>query len=580
MIFVKEKNLIIRLIPIKQSFLLLLTNILLLVALLSINIVNGEQQNNDSSEAQRKLLLDLRKQDKCETVFLSKAYGYDVKEYKITTNDGYILTLHRLIHPEDIDMGRPKQGTKKPYLLLHGLIGSSSSFIRNIDWRYRAPKKTFDGDLAVEWAIKTTNYDTTVRCSAQKFKEAYEGDKTATVENLSIAEKILKIWPEKDFCYINELDYDGDRLIFGREFKQAYRKYELNKDNKKLVSTSLAFTLSNFGYDVWLLNLRGNYYSNKHTSDSFCKTKQFINEYKKDSRNNYWNFNINTLIENDLPNMIDFIRKETRVTQPMGLISYSYSGLHVLGLLTKYAHYQESLQPIVMVAPALLTSSDSKSHLPLKYFMQIATKTLASKIGPFPEFTGHSSNDYIKKLICKIPIASRLCRLLETILHGQTENVSDVKRILIDNKKTILMKDDSDCGQTSTAVLNQIVDNLKEQKIDNNYIPWTASRQLVLRGKMKPQRRSIMLVHSEHDDISTMNEVKKIRESALKGMTLLDYVIKQENFQHTDFLFSKRNQYLVNAEIARMTTLYDYMMYLKPANIEAPISPLKTQPIL
>lgn len=578
MIFLTEKK---HFFIIKKSLSSSFTISIILLLTSLINNINAQETLDGSSEAQKKLLHDLKRQDKCETIFLAKAYGYDIKEYKVQTNDGFILSLHRLIHPEDIHFGGPKQGTKKPYLLLHGLIGSSSSFLRNIDWRYKAPKKTFDADLAVEWAIKSTNYDTTVRCSAQKFKEAFEGDKTATAENLSIADRLLNIWPEKDFCYINELDYDGDRIIFGREFKQAYRKYELNKDNKRLVSTSLAFTLSNFGYDVWFLNLRGNYYSNRHARDDPLTQKQiFINEYKKNRKNNYWNFNINTLIENDLPKMIDFVRKETRVTQPMGLVSYSYSALHVLGLLTKYPQYQESLQPIVMVAPALLTASDDRSHLAMKYFMQIASKTLINKIGPFPEFTGHSSNDYIKKLICKIPIASRLCRLLETILHGQTENVSEVKRILLDNKKTSLMKEDSDCGQTSTAVLQQIINNLNSQKIDTNYVPWTQSRQLVLRGKAKPQRRSIMLVHSETDDISTMSEVKKIRESALKTMTLLDYVIKQDNFAHTDFLFSKRNQYLVNAEIARMTTLYDYMMYLKPANVEARISPLKTQPIL
>lgn len=35
---------------------------------------------------------------------------------------------------------------------------------------------------------------------------------------------------------------------------------------------------------------------------------------------------------------------------------------------------------------------------------------------------------------------------------------------------------------------------------------------------------------------------------------------------HTDFLFSKRNQYLVNGEIARMVTLYDNLMYRPSSN--------------
>lgn len=516
--------------------------------------VNGEEISQ--SEAQQRLLQDIKKQDKCQSVFLGKSYGYDMKEYKVVTKDNYILTLYRLIHPEDIPMGRPQQGMKKPYLLLHGLIGSSSSFLRNAYWKYRPPGKTFQGDRAAEMALKSTLSEDKARCLADKFREAFDGDLSASVETMNFAQKLTKVRPHKDFCSIQDsIDYDQDEIVFGREFKQAYKKYEFKKkDAKKYITNSLAFTMSNFGYDVWLVNLRGNNYSNKHTKMGGPEMPA-----------EYWNFGIQDIIENDLPAIIEEVLKQTRVTEPIGLISYSYSAVHVLGLLTKFPRYVESIQPVVMLAPTLLTAQDD--NLSLKYFVKFTTKALIANNGPFPAL-GRTNNDIIRKLICKMPVASRLCRLLETVLHGKTEAVSGVKKLLIDDRQIGLLKDDVDCGQTSTAILHQIVENLNDFKINVKYIPWTQVRvELMKKTFKKPYlRRSVMLVHSQDDQISTLKEVDKIKTTALKTMTLMDYLIKEPGFDHVDFLFSKKNEYLVNGEVARMVTLYDYLSYIKKAN--------------
>lgn len=52
--------------------------------------------------------------------------GLDLQEYKITTKDGYILILHRLIDPKHSEEQREQM---KPVLFQHGLLSSSGSFI-------------------------------------------------------------------------------------------------------------------------------------------------------------------------------------------------------------------------------------------------------------------------------------------------------------------------------------------------------------------------------------------------------------------------------------------------------------------
>lgn len=52
--------------------------------------------------------------------------GLDLEEYIITTKDGYILKLHRLIDPNETEIDRQK---KKPVLLQHGLLQCSGTYL-------------------------------------------------------------------------------------------------------------------------------------------------------------------------------------------------------------------------------------------------------------------------------------------------------------------------------------------------------------------------------------------------------------------------------------------------------------------
>lgn len=541
-----------------------ITALIVVVVVLTAAQVSGTNNKaNNANESQRKLLDELKREDRCESMFLSKSYGYDLKTYKVITKDDYVLTLHRLVHPEDLKQGGPRRGAKKPYLLLHGLIGSSSSFIRNVDWRYQAPPMSYDGYTAVDAAMKINFGAPELQkadCLAERLRASYEGDKSASIEGMKLAEKLLKLTPNKDFCSIEELDFEADEIVFSREYKQAYKKFELNSgDAKKFVSNSLAFTLSNFGYDVWLLNLRGNYYSNNHLNFNSADKK-------------YWDFDISAIINHDLPASIEEVKKITGVSsKPIGLVSYSYSAMHLLGFLTKFPSYIESLQPLVMMAPTLLTSKGHE-NLSMKYFMKLTTKALVSKKGPFPG----NNNDFIKKAICSLPVASRLCKLFELIMHGDTESVGrSIRKLIVDNQQTSLLKKDVECGQTSTAVLHQLVGNLNSYQIDPKLIPWTQARLMLMKEKFQNNylRRSVMLVHSRDDEVATPKEVEKIRNSALKSMTLVDFLVKEPHFNHVDFLFSKKNQYLINGEIAKMVTLYDYLTFSEKAH--EPVAKLK-----
>ena len=60
--------------------------------------------------------------DPCEII---RARGFICQPHYPVTNDGYILTLFRIINPHQVDINQ----RKRPVLLMHGLMGSSADFV-------------------------------------------------------------------------------------------------------------------------------------------------------------------------------------------------------------------------------------------------------------------------------------------------------------------------------------------------------------------------------------------------------------------------------------------------------------------
>ncbi|XP_050310870.1 uncharacterized protein LOC126746602 [Anthonomus grandis grandis] len=162
---------------------------------------------------------------------IAKRYGYSFEKHQVITQDGYILTLHRIP-----SKNQSTEGRSQPVLIVHGLAGVS----------------TF-------WIIQKKR--------------------------------------------------------------------------------SIAFFLSNNAYDVWLANLRGNYYSDRHVNRSI-------------SAADYWNFSFHENAIYDIPACIDVIAEKTGgrgdliyIGHSMGTtISYIYSSL-------MSQHAEKNVKIIISLAP-------------------------------------------------------------------------------------------------------------------------------------------------------------------------------------------------------------------------------------
>lgn len=62
--------------------------------------------------------VDLERDARLTTTELLRAYNYPAEEHSVTTEDGYILEMHRVPNP-----GRPA------VLVMHGMLSSSADFV-------------------------------------------------------------------------------------------------------------------------------------------------------------------------------------------------------------------------------------------------------------------------------------------------------------------------------------------------------------------------------------------------------------------------------------------------------------------
>jgi len=100
---------------------------------------------------------------------------------------------------------------------------------------------------------------------------------------------------------------------------------------------TLPHTLLHAGYDVWMMNRRGNKYSCKNT------------RWSVNSRE-FWSFSLDEPICRDLPNVIDFILEETGCRK-VALVGFSQGAAEILGGLSIIKSLNKKVSIAVLLAP-------------------------------------------------------------------------------------------------------------------------------------------------------------------------------------------------------------------------------------
>lgn len=126
---------------------------------------------------------------------------------------------------------------------------------------------------------------------------------------------------------------------------------------------SLAFTLANNGYDVWLSGTRGDSRQNQgHTKLRVFEPQGAVRNDKNKPLNitlleladtfKYWDFSFNEIIEHEFPAQINKVLELTR-SDKLSILCFSFSTMTGLPLFASRPEYAELIHQLVLMAPII-----------------------------------------------------------------------------------------------------------------------------------------------------------------------------------------------------------------------------------
>lgn len=271
---------------------------------------------------------------------------------------------------------------------------------------------------------------------------------------------------------------------------------------------SLPYILSDAGYDVWMANARGNYYSRGHARLSVDSEE-------------FWRFSWQEMGEFDLPATIDYIRKVKKSTDPIDFVGHSMGATALLVLLSTTPQYNQYLRIGILLAPLAYMANVEG---PLKVLTSMATsppEQLLKLIGTKEFVPSRKIPRWLAIKYCKGPLL--FCsNPLYFISGGIPENnhmwnPSFLARLLYHVPAG---------GSTDTMLhYAQVVKSGKFHKFNSLYDEFVLGQVTV----------PIALFSSSEDWLATIPDVLRLYFSIANPID--HYIIRGRNMSHTEFVW-------------------------------------------
>lgn len=273
---------------------------------------------------------------------------------------------------------------------------------------------------------------------------------------------------------------------------------------------SLPYLLADTGYDVWIANARGNYYSRGHMS----MTIDFPE---------FWDFSFQEMGIYDLPAVIDYIRKVRDTNDSINFIGHSMGASALLVLLSSVPRYNEYLRLGILLAP-LAFMENVKG--PLKLLMTLSDE-LIKMMGDGEFLPSRKVPSWLANKYCEGP--KRFCTNPLLFLSGVSTNnnwsASFIARLLYHIP----------AGGSTNTMLHYI--QMAQNKKFHKFKEPTSEFPLI--NVTLP----IALFSSSDDWLATMPNVLKLYFSLPNPID--HHVIRGRNMSHTDFVWGSETNIII-----------------------------------
>ena len=417
--------------------------------------------------------------------------------HHVTTKDGYVLTMHRIINPAVPFRLRSKL---KPVLLQHGLFTSSFNFIISSDRNRDRPQFNIE-------------------------------DLTRTHPKGPLYE------PAPPFSWQGMLESFNDMTL---------AKLGLTQTSEQMfapqTSESLAFELSNQGYDVWMGNSRGSTFSLNHTRY----------DYRHDWR--YWDFSFHEIALFDLPAQIDYVLSLRR-KRSLAYIGHSQGNLAMFILQSFQPGWANKVKPFIALAPVAFVPNIyfGAARLLIKAITSFISTTRLNQILKGQIFPNDPATGKALDLVCVPKWTTPICDLALTLLLGD-----NFKRA--NHSLTPVIAHHIPEGTSVLNVLHfgQMVESGQFRSFDfgpkenlrrygTPFNPFYPIRNI--------NSTDIAFVSGRTDTLATIGNIA-ITRKMLRVPLLDDYVVPEFFWGHADYMYANGAGLLANAHMIGLIDRY------------------------
>ncbi|XP_015112569.1 lipase 1 [Diachasma alloeum] len=287
---------------------------------------------------------------------------------------------------------------------------------------------------------------------------------------------------------------------------------------------SLVYSLSDAGYDVWVGNLRGTYYSRGHTNLSARVDRE------------YWDFSLDEFALQDLPAMFDYIIETTRQSQ-LSYVGHSLGSTVILMLLSDKPEYNDKLSVVIHFGAVSYWKTWNLTRIYLDLLTEFFRIIVPGGLVKYP-----IQNKLVPAFVhyfCLLNfLTKRLCGYPFELALGE-----DREQFYISEEFVDLM-----ChypAGTSSKVFQHYGQLIRSGKFEHFKNSKRTTNREAYGQDQAPEynvtniRAPTIIFEGQNDPLSTSKNVQNLIDELSSDIELKHQIIEYEKFDHMDFVVAK-----------------------------------------